>query len=70
MTDVIAKVAIESVVHDAIRDMAQTISDKHGIRINAANITWMDVSSADAPNRYLCSVVQMATSTGTEISRP
>lgn len=38
-------VSIESVVHDAFRDLAQKIWDEHKIVVNQVSISWLEVST-------------------------
>lgn len=40
-------IPIESVVHDAFRDLAQTIFDQHGIVVQSVSFEWLDASSCD-----------------------
>lgn len=38
-------VAAEKSVHDAMRELAQEIWDKHGIRVDSVYFSWADLSS-------------------------
>jgi len=42
-------VAVEKAVHDAMREIAQTIWDKHGICLRNVNFSWVDVSTQAEP---------------------
>lgn len=38
-------VAVEKAVHNALRELAQTVWDKHGICVRSVRFSWVDVSS-------------------------
>ncbi len=38
-------VAVEKAAHDAMRELAQAIWDKHGICVRSVRFSWADVSS-------------------------
>lgn len=45
MASIDCKVSIEKTVHDAIRETFQMIMDKHGLRIDSVDVTWLDTST-------------------------
>jgi len=53
-------VAIEAAVHNAIRDMAKTVYDNHGLRLSDVEISWVDVSTVGKP-AYLIGEVSART---------
>lgn len=38
-------VVVEKVAHDAMRELAQAIWDKHGVCVRSVRFSWLDVSS-------------------------
>jgi hypothetical protein len=50
------KVAIESVVHDAMRQTAQAIWDKHHIFVRDVSFKWLDVSTSSEQGKILTTV--------------
>ena len=58
-------IAIESAVHNAIRELAQNVYRQHGIEINSASIDWIDVSCA-GKNEHLVGSISATTTTGTK----
>lgn len=39
-------VAVEKAAHDAMRELAQAIWDKHGICVRSVRFSWVELSSA------------------------
>lgn len=40
-------VSFEKAAHDAFREMAQEIMDKHGLCMRGVQLSWLDVSGPD-----------------------
>lgn len=53
---------IEKSIHDEMRELAQSISDRHGIRINQIKFDWTDLSTFDN-QLHIISEVEMITTT-------
>lgn len=49
-------VAVESVVHDALRQTAQAIWDKHRICVQHVSFKWLDVSTSSEQRKTLATV--------------
>ena len=56
-------VAVEKAVHNAMREMAQAIWDKHGVCVKSVRISWVDMSSIGKPQELLVHEVEADTLT-------
>ena len=56
MSDPKVVVAVEKAVHDALREVVQTIWNQHGICVQGANFSWVDVSTPGRPEMILTEV--------------
>ena len=58
-------VAVEKVAHDAMRELAQAIWDKHGVCVHSVRFSWLDVSGIGEPQLKVTDVVvETLTKTG------
>jgi hypothetical protein len=55
-------VAVEKAAHDAMRELAQAIWDKHGVCVRSVRFSWVDVSGMGEP-RLLVTDVEAETLT-------
>lgn len=55
-------VSFEKAAHDAFREMAQAIMDKHGLCVRGVRLSWIDVSGPDGL-RMIVSEVEVETMT-------
>jgi hypothetical protein len=55
-------VTAEKSVHDALRQLAQAIWDKHGVSVQSVRFSWIDASSA-AQDRLIVTEVTAETLT-------
>ena len=53
-------VAVESAVHDALKEVMQKIADQYSIKVEHVAITWID-GSDDGGFRYLVRTVEART---------
>lgn len=44
---------------DTIRTVLEFIRQEHGIQINSINFHWLDVSTHADPNRAICNLIDM-----------
>ncbi len=49
-------VAVEKAAHDAMRELAQAIWDKHGVCVRCVRFSWADASSMGEPRMLLMDV--------------
>ena len=49
-------VAVEKAVHNALRELAQAIWDQHGVCVESAFFSWVDVSAPGEPRLIVTDV--------------
>jgi len=57
------KVAVERVIHDALRDTIQQINDAYGIRLTGLRVEWFDLSSVGRPE-FSVALLHLETTSG------
>lgn len=55
-------VAVESIIHNALREAAQIIFDEHKIRVDNVSFSWIDVSEVSRLN-FIVDEVEVQTTT-------
>jgi hypothetical protein len=54
----------EAAAHEALRRVAQELSDTYGLRVTAVRFTWIDRSTVGTPGRGVVGEIELHTSTG------
>lgn len=56
------KLSLEKAVHNALRDTAQELWDKHGILVKSVNFSWDSISTVEG-DKFLLSQTTVETTT-------